>query len=224
MTLAYGPANHSWAPFRADNSSRVIEFTKLERLFVGYLKIHQENGVAVRHRDGHPWQLQFPSLKKLRIFCSRDICPLLEYAVLPPRMESISIELRSDAYLGIADLVLPATKHLSLRIEMQSLGDPSGLPVINRMFESARGSESLELVVKDCMLQVEAESITCTALTHLSVSAPTTVDTMLAIIEKLPNLVQLTYLELDLSDIQADISVPGPDADAAVEPLSQSLK
>ncbi|KAJ2773323.1 hypothetical protein IWQ56_001040 [Coemansia nantahalensis] len=58
--------------------------------------------------------------------------------------------------------------------------------------------EVLELKIDDRILFVGPESITCTALTHLEITAPTTVDTMLAIIRTLPHLVKLTFKDLDL--------------------------
>ncbi|KAJ2772922.1 hypothetical protein IWQ57_001547, partial [Coemansia nantahalensis] len=67
-------------------------------------------------------------------------------------------------------------------------------------------------------------SITCTALTHLQISAPTSVDTMLAIIARLPNLIKLTFYDLDLRDIRADLSVPEADEEVDVEPLHSSLE
>ncbi|KAJ2688137.1 hypothetical protein H4R19_006587, partial [Coemansia spiralis] len=204
--------------------SRLIEFTKLKRLFVGYNRIYEENGVAVRHRDGHPWELRFPSMEELSVHCVQDICPLLEYAVLPPHMESISIDIKSATFQQLADVVLPATKRLSLSISLGSDGDPSGLPTINRLLESAHGSESLELNINDDQLPVVPESITCTTLTHLLISGPTSVDTMLALIKRLPNLTGLRFHNLDLSDVQTDISVPEAGEDANVEPLSTSLR
>ncbi|KAJ2807386.1 hypothetical protein H4R21_000495 [Coemansia helicoidea] len=224
VMLMDGPSNHSWASFSADSDSRVIEFTNLKGLLAVYRTTHLENEVAVRHRDGHPWKLQFPRLESLNIQCGENICPLLEYAVLPSHMESIQIQLRSATYQDHTNLVLPATKRLILGITGESEGDPSGLPVINRFFESARGSESLELHINDRMLPVVPDSITCTALTHLLVAARTSVDTMLAFIERLPNLTELTLYTLDLSDTQADISVPGADEDTVVEPLHTWLE
>ncbi|KAJ2799214.1 hypothetical protein H4R21_003629 [Coemansia helicoidea] len=128
------------------------------------------------------------------------------------------------AYQAIADLKLPATKRLSIGIPKQSGGDPSWLPAINRILKNARGSELLQLTIKDEMLAVVPASITCTALTHLLVSAPTGVDTVLELIEKLPNLIKLTFYNLDFSDIQADMSIPEADGEAAVAPLRTSLK
>ncbi|KAJ2803007.1 hypothetical protein H4R21_002197 [Coemansia helicoidea] len=139
-------------------------------------------------------------------------------------MESISISMKPAAFQDIANVVLPASKRLTLGITFMSRGDPSGLPAINRLLESARGSEWLGLKIDDFMLQVAPESITCTALTHLMVSAPTGVDTMLAFFARLPNLVNLTLMDLDLSDIRADITAPSADEDAIVEPLHSSLK
>ncbi|KAJ2687696.1 hypothetical protein H4R19_006617 [Coemansia spiralis] len=149
---------------------------------------------------------------------------MLEYAVLPPRMESILIGMRSTTFQQLADVALPATKRLALSVYHRSGGDPSGLPAINRLLASARGCESLELEIRDDELSVVPESITCTGLTRLSVSGPTSVDTMLALIKKLPKLTGLTFYDLDLRDVQTDISVPEADEDAIVEPLSTSLR
>ncbi|KAJ2807024.1 hypothetical protein H4R21_000645 [Coemansia helicoidea] len=224
MSLVNAPANHSWASFSTDTDSQEIEFTNLKYLFAGYHITHREDGVAARHRDGHPWKLHFPSLESLDLKCSEDICPLLEYAVLPPSVEAISIQMKSATYLDIANVELPATKHLSLRVTFTCDGDPSGLPVVNRILERARGSETVGLVIEDEMLQVLPESITSTALTHLRIWSTISVDTMLALIGKLPSLVLLSAGIFDPSDIQADISIPDADEDTAVEPLSLSLK
>ncbi|KAJ2714547.1 hypothetical protein H4R19_001669 [Coemansia spiralis] len=224
INLSNGPPNHSWASFSTDSSLRMIEFTKLKKLRFAYYAIYEENGVAVRHRDGHPWELRFPSLERLNIHCSEDVCPVLEYAVLPPHMESIFIDMKSSTFQQLADVALPATKRLSLSVSWGSDGDPSGLPTINRLLKNARGSESLELNINDDQLSVVPESITCTGLTSLLVSGPTSVGTMIALIDKLPKLSGLTFYNLDLSDVQTDISVPEADEDANVEPLSTSLR
>ncbi|KAJ2806699.1 hypothetical protein H4R21_000762 [Coemansia helicoidea] len=224
MSILSAPANHPWRSFSADNDSQVIEFTKLTKLKVAYNTFYEEDGVAVRHRDERPWTLNFPSLKRLHITCTQDMCPLLKYAVLPPRMESIFISMKLADFRDIANVVLPAPKRLTLDVTFLSRGDPSGLPAINRLLESACGSEWLGLKIDDFMLQVAPESITCTALTHLQIAAPTSVDTMLAYFARLPNLVNLTFRDLDLSDIRADITAPSADEDVIVEPLHSSLK
>ncbi|KAJ2794762.1 hypothetical protein H4R21_005375 [Coemansia helicoidea] len=224
LRLDNGLCDHSWASFSTDSESQAIEFTNLKRLCELCNANYQDNRITVRHRDGHPWRLHFPSLTSLDLSCSRDICPLLEYAVLPPRMESIAIDMTSVAYGNIANMLMPETKRLSLRINEDSEGDPSGLPVINRILEGAHGSEMRQLIIDDNMLEVVPESITCTTLTHLRASSTISVDTMLVFIERMPNLIQLTLSSLNLSGIRVDISVPGADVDAVVEPLYTSLR
>ncbi|KAJ2716979.1 hypothetical protein H4R19_000288 [Coemansia spiralis] len=224
MTLANGATNHLWAPFSASSESRVIEFTKLKTLCASYCTIYKANGAVVHHRDGHPWELHFPSLKSISVSSKRGTCPLLEYAVLPPRMESISIELSSTAFCITGDIELPETNSLSLTVLSHSFNGPSGLPVINRILERARGCESLELFYRERDLHVAPEEITCTALTRLLIASPAPVDTMLALIEKLPRLTRLTFDKLLNENIQRDISIPEADEDAVVEPLSTSLK
>ncbi|KAJ2712820.1 hypothetical protein H4R19_002560 [Coemansia spiralis] len=224
LALANIPASHSWAPFSTGSDSRVIEFTKLKTLSTRYYSVAENNGAPVRHRDGHPWELHFPSLAKLSIYCAQDICSLLEYAVLPPRMESISVEVEPAVLYQLANTGLPATKKLSLVIPWRSGGDPTVLHDINRLLEGVHENESVELRIDDEELPVVPESITCTALTSLSINWPTSIDNMLAFIEKLPKLQVLTFYSLDTSDIQADISVPEAEANATITPLSTSLK
>ncbi|KAJ2806045.1 hypothetical protein H4R21_001032 [Coemansia helicoidea] len=223
MSLTNGPPNHSWASFSTDGDPRAIEFTKLTNLHAAYGKTYEDNGAAVHHRDGHPWKLCFPSLENLDIHCMQDTCPLLEYAVLPPRMESISIKLKAAAYQEIANVVLPVTQCIALGIAVQAPSDLDGFPVINRILDRVRGSEVLKLKIEDSAIPVVPESITCTTLTHLKVLPPTTVDTMLAFIERLPNLAKLSLYGLDVSEIQADMSIPDADHNTLVEPIHASL-
>ncbi|KAJ2713371.1 hypothetical protein H4R19_002289 [Coemansia spiralis] len=212
------------ASAKADSSSQVIEFAKLKSLYVSSDEASMENDSAVHHRDGHPWELRFPGLQSLYIDCRQGICPLLEYAVLPPHMESIHVDLKSATFQQLADVMLPKAKKVSLIVSQWSGGDPSGLRAVNRLIESACGSESLGLKIMDDELELGPESITCTSLTRLLVSGQTSMDTMLAFIERLPNLVKLVFYSLDPSDLQTDISVPSADEEAIVEPLSTSLR
>ncbi|KAJ2696336.1 hypothetical protein H4R19_005753, partial [Coemansia spiralis] len=75
----------------------------------------------------------------------------------------------------------------------------------------------------DRTLPVVPESITCTALTHLEISGPTSTDTMLTFIKQMPRLLDLKLNSLNMSDIRADISIPEANKDAIIEPLSTSL-
>ncbi|KAJ2713015.1 hypothetical protein H4R19_002461 [Coemansia spiralis] len=224
VSLDKAPCNHSWAAFSTNRESQVIEFAKLRKLDVVYLGLYEVGGVAVHHRDRHPWELRFPSLESLSIQNTRGICPLLEYAVLPPRMESISIEMSWVAFQQFAHVELPKTENISLGIARSSAGNPSGLAVINHLLKNADDGQSLELSIGDDRLPVALETITSRALTHLAILGPVSVDTMFAFIEQMPRLTELALHNISLSDIQIDTSIPEADDDAIVEPLSKSLR
>ncbi|KAJ2806339.1 hypothetical protein H4R21_000906, partial [Coemansia helicoidea] len=204
--------------------SRVIEFTKLQKLYVTYSSISEMEEAVVCHKDGHPCKLHFPGLNALSIESTGDTCPLLKYAVLPRRMEMIHIAMPPAAYRDIADLVLPATKSLVFDVADFSGGDPSDLRIINRLIDRARGTKWVALKIGDDSLPVVPENITCTALTHMMISRPVSVDTMLAFLGRMPKLVMLILDKLDSSDVQTDMSVPTTDDSAIIEPLSTSLK
>ncbi|KAJ2778179.1 hypothetical protein H4R18_004771 [Coemansia javaensis] len=59
---------------------------------------------------------------------------------------------------------------------------------------------------------------------ELEMHANTSVDAMLELIHKLPNLIRLDVFSVTLSDIQGDISIPGPDEDHLVGPFSSKIK
>ncbi|KAJ2711527.1 hypothetical protein H4R19_003205, partial [Coemansia spiralis] len=78
-------------------------------------------------------------------------------------------------------------------------------------------------MIRDYGLPSVPESITCTALTHLLLSGPASVDAILAFIEKLPRLVELVFDSVDPSHMETDISIPEAGSSAIVEPLNTSL-
>ncbi|KAJ2807688.1 hypothetical protein H4R21_000380 [Coemansia helicoidea] len=217
-------ASQSWTPFSTDDDSWVIEFTNLKSLYEVYYDSRPDDDGTVRHRDGHPWELHFPNLKSLYISSDEEICPLLEYAVLPPRMESITIQMLSAAYKDIEDVVLPETKHISLCIDMESREDTSGLIAISRLLEDVHGCETLKLKIEDYCLEVKPEDLTYTALTHLESYATTDVASMLAIIDRLPNLVELKLYSLDWAELgPEDLDYDAYD-NATVKPIHSSLQ
>ncbi|KAJ1719216.1 hypothetical protein LPJ61_006352, partial [Coemansia biformis] len=107
--------NHSWTPFSTNDDSNSIEFTKLKQLNVQYYAIYEENGIVVPHRDGHPWSLYFPNLEILTIKCTKSICPLLEYMVLPSHMEEITIEMRLGDFQRYEEVSLPVANKVVLK-------------------------------------------------------------------------------------------------------------
>ncbi|KAJ1723683.1 hypothetical protein LPJ61_005803, partial [Coemansia biformis] len=224
LRLHNGPPNHSWASFSTDDDSSVIEFDKLHSLSVAYHTSSADDSIASAHRDGNPWELHFPSLKNIAIMSSRDTCPLLEYMRLPPRMDSITIDLKSSLFQSVAKLALPVAKRLKLVVDVTSDGDPSGLPFINRIIERANESDRLELDLAGRKLAVPPEIFTCTALTGLRVAGPTSVDAMFEFIRRLPNLVWLEFSQLTSGDILSDIAIPKANYHVPVEPFDTKLE
>ncbi|KAJ2782631.1 hypothetical protein H4R18_002151 [Coemansia javaensis] len=224
LELESWPPNNTWAPFSADGDSGAIEFPSLRRLTATSCTNHVVDSVEARHRDSHPWKLHFPRLNRLHVECRQSACPLLEYAVLPPRMGEISIEATEPVLVRVAEMRLPTSTRLKVAVSRYADGSPAALAAANRILESAQESKEVALRVRDEALPVLPESITCTSLTALSIFSDTSVDAMLGLIHMLPGLARLAVLSLTLSNAQEDISVPGPDEPCLAEPLGPKLK
>ncbi|KAJ1730045.1 hypothetical protein LPJ61_003226 [Coemansia biformis] len=223
LNLYNAPANHSWTPFSTNDDSYNIEFTKLKQLCIGYHAMHEENGIVVPHRDGHPWRLCFPNLEILSIMCTKSICPLLEYMVLPSHMNEITIKMKLEHFQHYAAVSLPAANKIVLKVYPFSIGEPIGLPAINRILDSVRGSDNVELEIMKSTIPVLPGDITSTTITRLLVAGPTSVDTMFELIQRLPNLVGLILYKLDMDSVQTDISVPEAGEHTPVEPYDTKL-
>ncbi|KAJ2776898.1 hypothetical protein H4R18_005425, partial [Coemansia javaensis] len=163
--------------------------------------------------------IEFPRLKEFR-----DVCPLLESMVLPPRMDRVDISVSASALRRVSKMAPLAIKHFTLEIRSASEGDPATLTAINCILGSVHGARIFELEIKDRLLTVMPETLACTGLTHLGIAAPISLDAMLGFIRKLPNLASMGLWELVLDDIQADISVPAPEECHPMEPLDTRLK
>ncbi|KAJ2781117.1 hypothetical protein H4R18_003059 [Coemansia javaensis] len=97
------------------------------------------------------------------------------------------------------------------------------LTIANRVIERMQGSETLELTIYQGSLNLPPDAIS-TLLTHLVMYPYVGVDYMLALIRRLSRLTSLTLRNIEFDDVQADISVPGPEEFCFVEPLSTSIK
>ncbi|KAJ2782349.1 hypothetical protein H4R18_002333 [Coemansia javaensis] len=227
LTLSELPLSHSWAPFSADDASEEVEFPSLRVLGVTYSGTATRGGASAetRHSDGHPWRLNFPRLRKLNVLCTQDACPLLEYAVLPGRMEEVTIKAATLVLPRISGMSLPAARRLKIAITSapDDDNDPAVLAAVGRILKNSPKSKYAWLEVSSSELPVLPEHIAFTPLTALEIWAPTSVDTMLQLIRRLPRLTTLALLSWTLGDIQEDISVPEPGADCLVEPLSTRL-
>ncbi|KAJ2778819.1 hypothetical protein H4R18_004369, partial [Coemansia javaensis] len=98
------------------------------------------------------------------------------------------------------------------------------MAAVNRILASVQSTKTIELSVRTRQIPVLPETITCTRLTHLALGAATSLDAMLGLIHKLPNLASMGLWELALDDIQGVILVPEPVGGCVVEPLDTRLK
>ncbi|KAJ1725096.1 hypothetical protein LPJ61_005672, partial [Coemansia biformis] len=110
-----------------------------------------------------------------------------------------------------------------LKVSHFSQYSSSGFAAVNRILESTRGSDEIGLDIADGDLHILPESITCTALTKLCVSGPTSMDTMLGFIQRLPNLAKLIVHKLVLDSAQSDLSIPDASNHTPLEPLDTRL-
>ncbi|KAJ2713505.1 hypothetical protein H4R19_002216 [Coemansia spiralis] len=160
----------------------------------------------------------------LDVNSTQSKCPLLHYAVLPASIEAIHISMNAAAYESIADVMLPTSKRLMLGVKSLSEDPSRGFAAINGLLKRVRRCEVVKLLVSDRTRPVPLENITCTTLMHLAISGPTSVDSMLSFIERMPNLAKLVFDRLDTHNIQSDVSIPGADENAVIEPLSTLLR
>ncbi|KAJ2783463.1 hypothetical protein H4R18_001672 [Coemansia javaensis] len=213
--------NHFWAPLVGDDSPWDVLFPNMEELYVRY------DGCRVRndpqHPDGHPWKFHFPQLKRLTIYAMEKTCPLLEYAVLPASMDKITLGLHPSLFRSLLEMQLPATKRVEVGLRGRSTGGPDMMAIVNRVLERVQGSERTGLYVSNGSLVVPPEGITFTALTGLTVTASTSVDTIVGLIHRLPRLTSLKIGNITFDNVQTDISVPGPDEDCLVEPFDTRI-
>ncbi|KAJ2784975.1 hypothetical protein H4R18_000789 [Coemansia javaensis] len=195
LEMARWPANHSWAPLAAGSGSTDIVFPSLEHLNVWYRERDAEEDAETWLWDETPWRIHFPKLKTMTVASDHNTCLLLRCMVLPPHMDKMHMDVPAPVLLSTPKTSLP----------------------------HARGTERLELVVRESLLSVPPEAIPA-LVTRLEMRPPIGVDSMLALIRRLPRLATLMLWRLEFDDIQADISVPGPDEYCFVEPLSARIE
>ncbi|KAJ2780295.1 hypothetical protein H4R18_003531 [Coemansia javaensis] len=224
LDLEWWPSNHSWAPFSAGDGSGAIEFPNLKRLRANCWFPDEVDGAVVQHPDGHPWKLRLPRLSTLEVSCEQDACPLLEYAVLPPRMDEIVIEATTPVLVQVAEMRLPTARRLDIVIKYEIGSSLATLDAASRILENARGCKEARLVVEDYLLPVLPEFATFTSLTELSILAETTVATMLELMQVLPGLAKLRVWSLTMDYILEDISVPEPDTGCLAEPFNTRIR
>ncbi|KAJ1731466.1 hypothetical protein LPJ61_002521 [Coemansia biformis] len=142
---------------------------------------------------------------------------------LPPFMRFIDITASPSVYQSISSIKLPGTRGLYLGIPSTSANCPSVLTNTSGIIARAGKCIGKRLCVEDETLPVLPENITCIDLTQLTVMAPTSVDTMLGLIHKLPRLTSLELYNLTLDNIKSNISIPSSGDHQLAAPMDTSI-
>ncbi|KAJ2808412.1 hypothetical protein H4R21_000001 [Coemansia helicoidea] len=137
---------------------------------------------------------------------------------------SIDIRAAPDLYQAIAEMPLSATKSIALCVEGSGVSDPDAIAAVCHVLAKSQGCTRKELHVDIVTLPVLPALVTCTDLTALNVLAPTSVDSMLGLITRLPRLAKLVLHRVTFDKIQTDLSVPPRDAYDLIAPLDTQLE
>ncbi|KAJ2772054.1 hypothetical protein IWQ57_001933, partial [Coemansia nantahalensis] len=225
LTLHGWTSTHWWASFGAGNGAGEIAFPELRELNVACCpQTVQDSVVEAAHVDGHPRTLHFPRLRVLRIQSSVGIGALLECAKLPAHMDEIRIDAKPNVLRLLSGATLPAARRVAVRVKGNQSCDSEMLTVVCGLLASARGSSAVELAIDNEYSYVSADSITCTTLTQLHLAGPVSVDTMFALIRKLPRLTDLALFQLEANEVgPALLQLPAP-GDEWVAPLATKIR
>ncbi|KAJ2778672.1 hypothetical protein H4R18_004458 [Coemansia javaensis] len=224
LELKVQPQDQIWQALGPDDGPREIRFSSLKKLTV--LCHPDSNGApaSTSSQEGGTWRLHFPSLQMLDVDAPSNACPLFECAVLPPRMHTISISVMPAVLRTLADTAMPAVRNLKISIGDEAASDPTALVAANAVLANTQTSKEAVLAVGPRDRAVDTDAITCTTLTVLTVNSPTSVDKVLGLIGRLPNLVTAAFQNVCLGPVQADISIPGPRDSRLVAPLDTKLR
>ncbi|KAJ2716486.1 hypothetical protein H4R19_000625 [Coemansia spiralis] len=209
--------NHVWSSFAPSDGSQTIEFPRLRHLRMDYSSL-------LLRADQRTWVLRFPALQKLRIGSPDAEWPMLQHVVLPPRMATIDVSAAPALCQNIVARESQCANRLVVRVSRSHMDDPASLATANNALQMAHQCLARVLVMKNKLTPLRPEHISCTTLTALEVTGPMGVDSMLGLIGKLPQLTSLLLRNLQLDDIQSDISIPASGTHVLEAPLHTKLR
>ncbi|KAJ2778443.1 hypothetical protein H4R18_004603, partial [Coemansia javaensis] len=217
--------SHWWPSFNSagDSDAAVIEFPRLRYLALEYHHTHMHTELGDSPILSPRQQtLRFPGLERLRIECGSGISPLLEQAEFPNGVQSMDVIASAGALCHIANMALSVSQRLALTVTSATPG--SGVVAhINRILARARGCSEVVLETTTSTLPLLPADLESTALTCLCIRAPTTVDSIVEFIHRLPRLATLDLGCVAVHATQLDILVPGPD-EPLIAPLATALE
>ncbi|KAJ2713299.1 hypothetical protein H4R19_002321 [Coemansia spiralis] len=211
--------NNAWSMF-GDDDGHAMTFSHLRRLCmrfgpINYMAPDQPSG-------GHPRALRFPELRHINIVSDGSSCSFMDNAVFPSTLGSLVITAGAALYQRLAKAKLQVTNKLELHLRHDPVGDTGIVAAANHILEAADGCRDMRLTIAG-PARIPLELFTYTKLTHLELTAPTSVDDMMAHIHSQPRLVSLAVNNLVLTNCKTDLSIPSSTEHELVTPLDTQI-
>ncbi|KAJ2802286.1 hypothetical protein H4R21_002476 [Coemansia helicoidea] len=222
------PPSLDLGAFAANDDSPDIVFPKLKKLQLLYCDGDDnhdgdDSNIQVTRQDGRPRRHRFPQLQATCVICRWSRCPHVEDAVFPAAMESFMITGNATLLTTVAAKPLPTTQHLTIEVVEDPVNTPSVFAAITSIMSSMRPCKRAALVFTDENLPVLPEDITFTGLTQLDIASPTSVRTVIELVQKLPRLVTLGISSCTIDDIPPEVAVPAPDDPELLPPFDTRI-
>ncbi|KAJ2795164.1 hypothetical protein H4R20_005972, partial [Coemansia guatemalensis] len=146
LRLFNGLGNSYWSAFVSPNDDcDKIVFSNLKVVNIAYspraAMMMTNDDILHGGKGKGPTKLHFPALEHLYVSSMTQNCPLLESAVLPPSVNSISIYGTAAVLRSIEHLKLPVAKHLLVSLGFGSNSDTSIYTVIDNLFAKTDACE-----------------------------------------------------------------------------------
>ncbi|KAJ2795981.1 hypothetical protein H4R21_004895 [Coemansia helicoidea] len=142
-------------------------------------------------------------------------------------MASINVVGSSELIVALSGIKIPETRRLSLSVtESHPRSRHATVPALNHILRKTVVRAETSVTILDDAFVVDAKAIEWQNITHLQIAAPTQVRAALAIIGKLPGIVQAVFCSILVEDIPDEARLlNGPAAEhARVAPLNTSIQ
>ncbi|KAJ2785520.1 hypothetical protein H4R18_000465 [Coemansia javaensis] len=224
LRLTNLPIDHSLESFGMEGGPREVRFESLLSLVVTYEARTGNNRRMTPRQDASTWRLHFPRLKAMSVDCAWGACPILNDVMLPSHMDTVVLGVTVGGLRSIESIVMPAARRLAVTVHESDYTARNAAIAASRLVRSAAGSREVELSVDDPAVPVLPDGFQPHSLTRLAISAPTSVDVMLRLVQRMAGLVRLEIRRLEPGATQLDISVPELGDPCTVGPLNATLR
>ncbi|KAJ2772552.1 hypothetical protein IWQ56_001329, partial [Coemansia nantahalensis] len=184
---------------------------------------------AFAANDDSP-DIVFPKLKKLQLlYCDGDDNhdgddSNIQDAVFPAAMESFMITGNATLLTTVAAKLLPTTQNLRLELVKNPDNTPGVFAAIDSIQSSMHPCKKATLKIADEDLPVLPGDITFAGLTHLDIASPTSMRTIIGLVQNLRQLVYLEIRNYNIDDIPPEVAVPAPNKPELLPPLDTRIE